>query len=555
MSRLLVLLFVLGGLLPAATPASAQVLLPRRLIYVHVVTPEVLRTLEQRASQLDAVAPVYFRVEADGRVSGRDRPEVTTLARRLGLRVLPVVTNAPRQAEFSPLLATPTARAGIIEQLVTLVRQHGYDGLNIDFEDLAASDRAPLTAFQQELTARLRPLGKLSTIAVAAKPRELLTGWAAAYDYGALAQASDGLVLMTYAYHPASGPPGSTAPFDWVRRTVAFASSVAPPEKLLLGIGLWGYDWKVGRSEPAVVRTWAEIEAIAARPGAQRGYSATDESAWVRYRENGEERIIWFEDERAITAKLALIRSYRLAGWAAWRLGHEGPPAWNAFAAFAAGASRSGGAGVDWALPNGHFFTQAGEPGRAGFAVTDEDGVLFWSEFRRLGGVEVVGYPRSHRFVWNGFVCQVFQKAVFQWAPDRQAVNFVNVFDELSAAGKDSWLERERATPSPLPSSFDAGKTWEAIQTARLALLDQDPGLKQAYLQQRDPLRFFGLPTSRVEDRGDHLVVRLQRAVLQRWTVEVPWARAGQVTISNGGDIAIEAGLVPREALTPRPAS
>ena len=40
-----------------------------------------------------------------------------------------------------------------------------------------------------------------------------------------------------------------------------------------------------------------------------------------------------------------------------------------------------------------------------------------------------------------------------------------------------------------------------------------------------DPLRWFGLPQSPVREYGDGLLrsIRLQRAVLQLWTEDVPW--------------------------------
>ena len=62
----------------------------------------------------------------------------------------------------------------------------------------------------------------------------------------------------------------------------------------------------------------------------------------------------------------------------------------------------------------------------------------------------------------------------------------------------------------------------------------------------------YGLPTSRVVDNGNHNVIRLQRAVIQQWKVDVPWARAGPVTVANGGDVGKEAGLFPAGAITPR---
>jgi hypothetical protein len=61
----------------------------------------------------------------------------------------------------------------------------------------------------------------------------------------------------------------------------------------------------------------------------------------------------------------------------------------------------------------------------------------------------------------------------------------------------------------------------------------------------------YGLPTSAITDMGNHRSIRLQRAVIQRWLVDVPWAQAGQVTVGNGGDIAREAGLLPHSAVQP----
>ncbi|MHB9092973.1 MAG: hypothetical protein ACYC7H_16295, partial [Chloroflexota bacterium] len=91
---------------------------------------------------------------------------------------------------------------------------------------------------------------------------------------------------------------------------------------------------------------------------------------------------------------------------------------------------------LDWDITNGHYFTQtngqAEGASQTGFSVTDKDGVLFWSEFKRLGGINRVGYPMSRRFQWDGFTTQVFQKAVFQWRPDVKQVYFINVFDQMN---------------------------------------------------------------------------------------------------------------------------
>lgn len=208
---------------------------------------------------------------------------------------------------------------------------------------------------------------------------------------------------------------------------------------------------------------------------------------------------------------------------------------------------------LDYDIPNGHFFTQANgspagtEPG--GYAVTNEADAPFWDEFRRLGGVGALGYPVSRRFAWNGFAVQAFQKGVLQWRPEAKQGWLVNVFDLLHDGGKDTWLLNFRSTPGPLPADFDGGRAWPDVVAKRQALLNENAAIKKQYFSNPDPLTFYGLPTSRIIDNGNHYVLRLQRAVIQQWKIDVPWAKAGQVTVANGGDIAKESGLLPQQAI------
>ncbi len=209
---------------------------------------------------------------------------------------------------------------------------------------------------------------------------------------------------------------------------------------------------------------------------------------------------------------------------------------------------------ADFDIAGGHFYTQTNGQGAAlspyGFAITDEGGVPFWSEFKRLGGVDVLGYPVSRRFLMDGFVCQATQKFILQWHPETGQVAFVNVFDVLFERGKDDWLWSARQTPRNPGSAADRGLTWDAIKARHWAILDSDPDIKKFFLSDRDPLSHYGLPIS-FADTGNALVLRAQRAVFQKWKVAVPWAPAGYITVANGGDIAKEAGLLPLESVVP----
>lgn len=206
----------------------------------------------------------------------------------------------------------------------------------------------------------------------------------------------------------------------------------------------------------------------------------------------------------------------------------------------------------DYAIKNGWFFTQTagGQPG--GYSVTD-DGAPFWTWFRQLGGVDALGYPISRRMLWDGQPAQAFQKAVLHWRPDLNRMVLVNIFDELSKAGKDPWLRQVRLVPRPQPIRDEDKLDFGTIIVRRHALLEANPAIAARYWAADDPLTIYGLPVSPVEDYESVVVVRLQRAVLQQWKTNRPWARAGEVVVANGGDVAKEAGLFPMAATVPEP--
>ena len=199
------------------------------------------------------------------------------------------------------------------------------------------------------------------------------------------------------------------------------------------------------------------------------------------------------------------------------------------------------------------FFSETVE-GEEGFFVCDDQNAHFRTAFESWG-LQKIGYPISQRYVRDGFVTQAFQKAIMQSRAESNQVVLVNIFDDLHAAGFDDTLLQVRQTPRQLPAGWgeDTAATeilpFEEVIKKRQALLDERPALRHIYFASKTPLTFYGLPTSLVTDMGNHYAIRLQRAVLQEWKEDVPWAKAGEVTIANGGDIAKELGALPEEAL------
>ncbi|MGH2460446.1 MAG: septal ring lytic transglycosylase RlpA family protein [Chloroflexota bacterium] len=212
---------------------------------------------------------------------------------------------------------------------------------------------------------------------------------------------------------------------------------------------------------------------------------------------------------------------------------------------------------TDLTIPGGHFYTQANGtsigPRGGGFEITDANDVPFWTFFNQTGGVDVLGYPVSQRFLWDGYVCQATQRAILQWNPATNQVQLANIFDYLSGIGKDDWLLAAHLAPKPdrvpqesQPLSFLMLAHW------RFSWLYADPAIFHRYFSTPSYYAVFGLPTSPVVDLGPYHAVRFQRAVIYHWKFSVPWADDRGTSVGLAGDLLKELGLIPTAALQPR---
>jgi hypothetical protein len=207
---------------------------------------------------------------------------------------------------------------------------------------------------------------------------------------------------------------------------------------------------------------------------------------------------------------------------------------------------------ANWDVKDGHFFTQTnGQPALTsptGFLVSNAGGVPFWSEYGRLGGTLHLGYPLSQRFTWRGANVQIFQRGVLQQLASG-SVGMVNLLDELTSVEKDDWLLSQYFIPKPLPPDF--GLPDDPV-AARMGLLGMSAPLEYKFKTTPEALTLFGLPTSAPTTINEHVItVRMQRTALHLWQADGPWGKAGDVSVANAGEIAIEAGLFENAPTTP----
>lgn len=209
-------------------------------------------------------------------------------------------------------------------QIIEMMGIKGYRGLDIDFEYILPENKEQYVKFVGKVRNELNNRGYQVTVAVAPKTFDRQRGiLVEGVDYGRLGDNSDAVFLMTYEWGYTYGPPMAVSPLDKVREVVEYALTRIAPEKIILGIPNYGYDWTLPY-ERGITRARSigneEAVGIAVENGASIEYAEVSQSPWFTYRKNGMEHVVWFEDVRSISAKWELVREYGLSGAGYWNL-------------------------------------------------------------------------------------------------------------------------------------------------------------------------------------------------------------------------------------------
>ncbi len=222
------------------------------------------------------------------------------------------------------VVENPDVQQTLIANLLTVMREKGYAGIDVDFEFILAEDRDRYTGFVQNLHEVMGENGFFVSVALppktSADQRGLLYE---GVDYGGIGAVADSVLLMTYEWGYTYGPPMAVAPLPNVRRVLDYAITEIPVEKIDMGIPNYGYDWPLpymqGVTRATTIGNEQAID-IAAQNGAVIQFDEQAMAPYFRYTRNGVEHEVWFEDVRSIQAKLALVNEYGFRGVGYWNL-------------------------------------------------------------------------------------------------------------------------------------------------------------------------------------------------------------------------------------------
>lgn len=275
---------------------------------------------------VNVASPTWYElIDESGNVSSKVSQNYIDWAKERDYHIWALVSNAFNIDRTHAFLHSAPARKNFIDRMISEALTYGYEGINVDFENVYLADKDALTHFINELAFEMRKHDLIVSMDVTIMGGS--DNWSKCYDHPFLGKIVDYLVIMTYDEFWASSPiSGPVASYAWVYRSIEQLASVVEPDKLVLGLPFYTRVWRETPSTERINAMTTKSTAIGME--AQKNFIERnqltpiwDENAKMYYAsfiEEGALVKIWIENERTLGHKAQIVNDLGLAGVAAW---------------------------------------------------------------------------------------------------------------------------------------------------------------------------------------------------------------------------------------------
>ena len=287
--------------------------------------PQSFYSLQRNISKLNMVIPEWMIINADAdTLEVRKDDRAFALMQKAGVKIVPILSNNYKEIfrgdALKRIFNNPAKRERLINDVIKVLRQYQFDGVNVDLEELDQDSDEAFVNFQRDLYTRLHSLGYLVTQDVVPFNDD--------YDYKRLAPYNDYMFVMAYDQFSDQGQPGPISDQKWIEAAVDDAAAKIPASKMILALAAYGYDWPKGREGESV--TYQKALAIAKEEEGTIEFDNDTYNLKFTYNDDNDyPHTVYFTDAATSFNTMRFASEYGLAGVALWRLGSEDSRLWD----------------------------------------------------------------------------------------------------------------------------------------------------------------------------------------------------------------------------------
>ena len=276
-------------------------------------------------SGVNVIAPTWYSVtDESGNMSSYASADFVSKMHQRGIDVWALVSDFDTNVDFAQLYSSKAARTNMVNKLVGEAKSYGFDGINLDYENIKSAYAKDYLQFVRELSVACERNGiVLSTDNY--KPE----AYNRCYNLKEQSKFVDYVIVMAYDEHYAGTDAGSVASLPFVKEAVEDTVQLVGKEHVIAGIPFYTRIWTTtdGNTTSRAVGMQAAVDQL--NSDGQVALWNDDCGQYVAsYTVGNTTRQIWFEEEKSIEAKMQVIQENNVAGVAGWKLGLEKSSVW-----------------------------------------------------------------------------------------------------------------------------------------------------------------------------------------------------------------------------------
>lgn len=277
------------------------------------------------ASGVNVLAPTWYSVtDSSGNMSCYASAGLVNKMHQRGTDVWALVSDFDTNVDFAALYSSKKARTNMVNTLINDAEKYGFDGINLDCENIKSAYAKDYLQFVRELSIACERKGLvLSTDNY--KPE----AYNRCYNLKEQSRFVDYVIVMAYDEHYAGTDAGSVASLPFVKEAVEDTVQLVGKEHVIAGIPFYTRIWTTtdGNTTSRAVGMQAAVDQL--NSDGQVALWNDDCGQYVAsYTVGNATRQIWFEEEKSIEAKMQVIQENNVAGVAGWKLGLEKSSVW-----------------------------------------------------------------------------------------------------------------------------------------------------------------------------------------------------------------------------------
>lgn len=278
------------------------------------------------ASGVNVLAPTWYSVtDSSGSMSCYAAAGLVNKMHQRGTDVWALVSDFDTNVDFAALYSSKKARTNMVNTLINDAEKYGFDGINLDFENIKSAYAKDYLQFVRELSIACERKGLvLSTDNY--KPE----AYNRCYNLKEQSRFVDYVIVMAYDEHYAGTDAGSVASLPFVKEAVEATVQLVGKEHVIAGIPFYTRIWTTtdGNTTSRAVGMQAAVDQL--NSDSQVALWNEDCGQYVAsYTVGSSTRQIWFEEEKSVEAKMQVIQEENVAGVACWKLGLEKTTVWS----------------------------------------------------------------------------------------------------------------------------------------------------------------------------------------------------------------------------------